>query len=254
MMKTLANLMRRKVGVVEDRSFIQDAYAGLLSAYQRGGDPRAESPAVSFLARSLSAASAPPVFTPSLLHDAAIDYATQHHGYCALIEVDADGNLELIRASRAEVHGSYLNPRYDLTISGHGDRDVQINGVSPDQIFQVRYSERGSVFDVHPELARTEARLLRAIGDEVGAPTGQILALGIREGGKDGSEKKRGPLSDELSQLRGGLATFIAAESGVGGEQGASVFQPRPLCANVDETPSLTLISEQGGKEENLCW
>ena len=26
------------------------------------------------------------------------------------------------------------------------------------------------------------------------------------------------------------------------------------LCANVDETPSLTLISEQGGKEDNLCW
>ena len=63
---------------------------------------------------------------------------------------------------------------------------------------------------------------------EVEGTPGQILALGIREGGKDGSEKKRGPLSDELSQLRGGLATFIAAESGVGGEQGASVFQPRP--------------------------
>ena len=77
-------------------------------------------------------------------------------------------------------------------------------------------------------LARTEARLLRALADEVGAPTGQILALGIREGGKDGADKKRGPLSDELSQLRGGLATFIAAESGTGGESGSSVFQPRP--------------------------
>ena len=28
----------------------------------------------------------------------------------------------------------------------------------------------------------------------------------------------------------------------------------KTLCANVDETPSLTLISEQGGKEDNLCW
>ncbi len=200
----------------------------LLASYQRGGDPRTESPAVSFLARSMSAASAPSVFTPSLLHDAAIDFAVQHHGFVSLIEVDADGIINLIRASKAAVHGSYLNPRFDLTLSGHGDRDVQINGVSPDQIFQVRYSERGSIFDVHPELARTEARLLRALADEVGAPTGQILALGIREGGKDGADKKRGPLSDELSQLRGGLATFIAAESGTGGESGSSVFQPRP--------------------------
>ena len=226
-MKTLSSMMRRKAGV-EDRSYVQDAYAGLLSACQRGGDPRAESPAVSFLARSLSAASAPQVFTPSLLHDAAIDYATQHHGFVSLIEVDADGNLELIRASQAAVHGSYLNPRFDLTLSGHGDRSIQIANVSADQVFQVRYSERGSVYDVHPELARTEARLIRAIGDEVGGPTGQVLALGLREGGKDTTDRKRGPLSDELSTLRGGLATFIAAESGTGGESGASVFQPRP--------------------------
>ena len=226
-MKTLLNRMRRKVGV-EDRSYVQDAYAGLLSAYQRGGDPRAESPAVSFLARSLSAASAPSVFTPSLLHDAAIDFAVQHHGFVSLIEVDANGNLELIRASGVSVHGSYQNRQYDLTITGHGDRAIQIANVSADQIFQVRYSERGSVYDVHPELARTEARLLRALADEVGAPTGQILALGIREGGKDGADKKRGPLSDELSALRGGLATFLSAESGTGGESGSSVFQPRP--------------------------
>ena len=31
-------------------------------------------------------------------------------------------------------------------------------------------------------------------------------------------------------------------------------FRFQALCANVDETPSLTLISEQGGKEDNLCW
>ena len=104
----------------------------------------------------------------------------------------------------------------------------RVDGVSAQQVFQVRYSERGSVYDVHPELARTEARLLRGLADEVGGPTGQVLALGIREGGKDGTEKKRGPLSDELSALRGGLATFVAAESGTGGESGASVFQPRP--------------------------
>ena len=220
--------MRSKVGVVEDRSYIQDAYAGLLSAYQRGGDPRAESPAVSFLARSLSAASAPSVFTPSMLHDSAIDYATQHHGFVALIEVDAAGNIELIRASSVAVHGSYLNPQYDLTITGHGDRDVQVANVSAEQVFQVRYSERGSVYDVHPELARVTSRLLRALADEAGAPTGQVLALGLRESGKDGADKKRGPLSDELSTLRGGLATFLAAESGTGGESGSSVFQPRP--------------------------
>ncbi len=185
-------------------------------------------PAVSFLARALSAASAPSVFTPSLLHDSAIDFATQHHGFVALIEVDPTGNINLTRASKVAVHGSYLSPRFNLTLSGHGDRDVQVDNVSDQQIFQIRYSERGSVFDVHPELARAESRLLRAIGDEVGAPTGQILALGIREGGKPGAEKKQGPLSDELSQLRGGLATFVAAESGHGGEPGASVFQPRP--------------------------
>ena len=221
-------MMRRKAGVVEDRSYVQDAYAGLLSAYQRGGDPRAESPAVSFLARSLSAASAPPVFTPSILHDAAIDYATNHHGFVSLIEVDAGGNIQLIRASSVAVRGSYLNPRYDLTLSGGGDRDVQVANVQPEQVFQIRYSQRGSIYDVHPELARVEARLIRAIGDEVGGPTGQVLALGLREGGKDTSDKKRGPLSDELSTLRGGLATFIAAESGTGGDSGASVFQPRP--------------------------
>ena len=226
-MKSLLQRMRRKVGV-EDRNYVQEAYAGLLNQYRTGGNPHAESPAVSFLARSLSAASAPAVFTPSLLHDAAIDYATRHHGFCGLIEVDAGGNLELIRASKAAVHGSYLNPRFDLTLSGHGDRDVQVSNVSAEQVFQVRYSERGSVFDVHPELARTEARLLRALADEVGAPTGQILALGIREGGKDASDKKRGPLSDELSALRGGLATFVSAESGTGGESGATTFQPRP--------------------------
>ena len=247
-MKTLLNRMRRKSGAVEDRSIVQDAYRGLLSAYQRGGDPRAESPAVSFLARSLSAASAPSVFTPGLLHDSAIDFATQHHGFVSLIEVDADGNIELIRASGVQVHGSYLSPRFDLTITGHGDRAIQIANVSPEQVFQVRYSERGSIYDVHPELARTEARLLRAIADEVGGPTGQVLALGIREGGKDGADKKRFPLSDELSALRGGLATFMAAESGTGGESGSSVFQPRPWnFTRLGATPpeSLVMLSKQ---------
>ena len=209
-------------------NYVQDALAGLLSAYQRGGNPHAESPAVSFLARSLSAASAPSIFSPSMLHDAGIDFATEHHGFVSLIEVDANGIINLTRASSVQVTGSYLNPRYNLTLSGHGDREVRVDNVSPEQVFQVRYSERGSVYDVHPELARTEARLLRAIADEVGGPTGQVLALGVREGGKDGATRKQGPLSDELSQLRGGLATFMAAESGTGGESGSSVFQPRP--------------------------
>lgn len=225
-------MQSKVVGVEEDRASAQtvdDAFRGMLDRYRLGGsDPRAESPAVSFLARSLSAAQSPSVFTPDLLHDAAIDYATQQHGFVSLIEVDSTGNIELVRASHVEVTGSYLNPVYNLTLRGTGDQNVRVDGVTADQIYQVRYSQRGSVFDVHPELARAEARLLRAIGDEVGGPTGQVLALGIREGGKDGATRKRGPVSDELSQLRGGLATFVAAESGAGGEPGSSVFQPRP--------------------------
>ena len=27
-----------------------------------------------------------------------------------------------------------------------------------------------------------------------------------------------------------------------------------PLCANIVETPSYPLISEQGGKDDSLCW
>jgi hypothetical protein len=26
------------------------------------------------------------------------------------------------------------------------------------------------------------------------------------------------------------------------------------LCANIGETPDYSIISEQGGKEDNLCW
>jgi hypothetical protein len=28
----------------------------------------------------------------------------------------------------------------------------------------------------------------------------------------------------------------------------------RALCANIGETPDYSIISEQGGKEDNLCW
>jgi hypothetical protein len=31
-------------------------------------------------------------------------------------------------------------------------------------------------------------------------------------------------------------------------------FCSDPLCANVGETPCYSIISEQGGKEDNLCW
>ena len=41
-MKSLLQRMRRKVGV-EDRNFVEQAYAGLLNQYRTGGNPHAES-------------------------------------------------------------------------------------------------------------------------------------------------------------------------------------------------------------------
>ena len=38
-------------------------------------------------------------------------------------------------------------------------------------------------------------------------------------------------------------------EEGVIGRQ-----EVNPLCANIVETPSYPLISEQGGKDDSLCW
>ena len=35
---------------------------------------------------------------------------------------------------------------------------------------------------------------------------------------------------------------------------GAPRAAPPPLCANIVETPSYPLISEQGGKDDSLCW
>lgn len=212
----------------EARSYADDLLGLWEGRAGEGTDPIAESPATDLVARSFSAASIQPVVALPPLHDLARDCLTKYAGHVSLIEVDGDG-LHFRRAARATVRGNPRAYTYDLSIVGQGDRTLELRNVSEAQVFRVRYSERGGVFQVNPELARARARLLRALGDESGTPTGQVLAIASREERKTKDTKKG--IAERLKSLRGGLATFLSPPSGSGGAPGSSVFQPKPWSA-----------------------
>ena len=62
-------------------------------------------------------------------------------------------------------------------------------------------------------------------------------------------EKEPSMPSARRSGYRGSLKGDAAIRAEVGGESG-----PASLCANIVETPSYPFISEQGGKDDSLCW
>ena len=208
---------------LETRSFTEDALTLLESAVSLGGQPHPEHPAVDLVARAFAAAKVDPLL-PFPLADVARDALTNRAGFVGLIELDDTAAIRILRADRATLRGGPRNLRYDLSIKG-GDQSLEVSNVSEAQVFRVRYSDRGSVYDVNPELARARARLLRALADESGTPTGQIVALGSREERKTKDTKKS--IAERLRGLRGGLATFLSPPSGSGGQAGSAVFQPR---------------------------
>lgn len=220
------------------------------NAVSLGGEPRAESPAIGFLARAFSSAAlAPHVDFLPALYDVARDALTNSAGHVSLIELDENAELVLLRATRVSVRGGPRNRSYDLTLEG-GERSAELTRVPEARVFRIRYSARGSVFQVNPELARARARLLRALGDEAGGPTGQVLALGSREERKP-KDTKQG-IAERLKSLRGGLATFLSPPSGAGGQPGSAVFQPKPWSATrlgADPPAALVELAAQLGRE-----
>ena len=209
---------------LEARSYTDDLVGLWEGRAGSGVEALAENPAVDLVARSFSAASVQPVVDLPPLHDLARDTLTKPAGHVSLIEVDGTG-LRFLRATRVTVRGNPRAYTYDLSIVGQGERSLELRNVQEAQIFRVQYSARGSVYNVNPELARARARLLRALADEAGTPTGQIVALGSREERKTKDTKKS--IAERLRGLRGGLATFLSPPSGSGGQAGSAVFQPR---------------------------
>ena len=145
------------MGVLETRSFTEDALALLESAVSLGGQPKPEHSAVDLVARSFSAAKVDPLL-PFPLADVARDALSNSAGYVGLIELDDTAAIRVLRADRVTLRGNPRSLRYDLTIKG-GDRSLELTNVSDAQVFRVRYSDRGSVYNVNPELARARAGL-----------------------------------------------------------------------------------------------
>lgn len=154
---------------------------------------------------------------------------------CHVIDVDR-GRIVLHEASWWDVTGGVRRPwTYRVTLTGPSETESR--HVDSEAVVHAMYSHseqqpwRGvSPMGWSPTTTRLVERLERGLADEVGTPTGQLLALPEGHAGDvpDGEPDPLEALRSDLAKLRGGLAMLETTAAGWGDKGGAPMADWRP--------------------------